>query len=201
MRGRAAHVQVLQRHPVLAVAGKRPVEHELIEGELALEDVALRETDFVLEFPRRADLGMQQEILELAAQHIPDEEIATRLTEKGYRSPMRPIVLPSTVRRIRLSHGVVHTPHQSHPRKVPGYLSVSQIAKQIGVSAHWLYDRIHNGRIQIAKDPRIRGYLFPDTLAMLDQLQQLKQGNVTQVLVNQYPDPAPACSEHLKTER
>ena len=154
---------------------------------------------------RFADLSfadeMQQEILELAAQHIPDEEIATRLTEKGYRSPMRPIVLPSTVRRIRLSHGVVHTPHQSHPRKVPGYLSVSQIAKQIGVSAHWLYDRIHNGRIQIAKDPRIRGYLFPDTLAMLDQLQQLKQGNVTQVLVNQYPDPAPACSEHLKTER
>jgi hypothetical protein len=144
---------------------------------------------------------MEQEILELADQHIPDEEIATRLTQKGYRSPMRSSVLPSTVRRIRLSHGVVHKPHQSHPRKVPGYLSVSHIAQQLGVSAHWLYDRIHNGRIQITKDPRIRGYLFPDTPAMLEQLQQLKQGTVTQVRVHACLEPAPACSENLGPER
>jgi hypothetical protein len=144
---------------------------------------------------------MEQDILELARQHILDEEIATRLTEKGYRSPMRSMVLPSTVRRIRVSHGVIHKPHQSHPRKVPGSLSVSQIAKQIGVSAHWRYDRIHNGRIQIAKDPRIRGYLVPNTPAMRDQLQNLKQGTVLQGLVNACSEPAPACSENLDAER
>jgi hypothetical protein len=144
---------------------------------------------------------MEQQILELASQHVADEEIATRLTQQGYRSPMRSIVLPSTVRRIRLSHGVVHKPHQSHPRKVPGYLSVSQIARQIDVSLHWIYDRIHNGRIRIAKDPCTRNYLFPDTPVMLEQLQKLKQDPMTQVVVNECPEPAPACSENLEPKR
>lgn len=136
---------------------------------------------------RFADLSfadtMEQEIIELASQHMPDEEIATRLTEKGYRSPMRPIVLTSTVQRIRLSHGIIRKAHQSHPRNVPGYLSVSQIAGQIGVSRHWVYDRIHNGRIQIAIHPQHGGYVFPDTPEMVGQLQQLKHGKIRQVRV------------------
>ena len=138
---------------------------------------------------------MEREILELASQHIPDEEIATRLTQKGYRSPMSSMVLSSTVRRIRLSHGIIHKPYQSHPRKVPGYLSVSQIAEQIGVSTHWLYDRIHNGRIRIAKEPRTKGYLFPDTPKMLDQLQKLKHGEISRVFVNELSAMPPAPSE------
>ena len=144
---------------------------------------------------------MEQAILELAGQHIPDEEIATRLTEKGHRSPMRSMVLPSTVRRIRLSHGIVHKPYQSHPRKVAGYLSVSHIAGQIGVSGHWVYDRIHNGRIQIVKDPDTRGYVFPDTPKMFDQLRQLKHDEMSQVLVNQLSEMAPASSEKSVHER
>ena len=41
MRGRAAHPQVLDRRPVARPAGHRPVEEQLLERELALEDVAL----------------------------------------------------------------------------------------------------------------------------------------------------------------
>jgi DNA invertase Pin-like site-specific DNA recombinase len=143
---------------------------------------------------------MEQEILALAKQGIPDEEIATRLTDSGYRSPRTSCVLASTVRKIRLSHGILHTPHQSHPRRVSGYLSVSQIARQIDVSLHWIYDRIHNGRIRIAKDPCTRNYLFPDTPTLLDQLRKLKQGTVTQVHVHEGSEPAPACSENLVAE-
>jgi hypothetical protein len=144
---------------------------------------------------------MEQEILRLATQGVSDEAIATQLTANGYRSPMRPSVLPSTVQTIRLAHGILHTPHQSHPRRVPGYLSVSQLARHLSVSVHWVYDRIHNGRIQIGKDPRTRGYLFPDTPTLLDQLRQLKQGDVTQVCVNAVSEPAPARSVGVGPDR
>jgi len=144
---------------------------------------------------------MEQEILRLARQGVSDEEIATRLTDNGYRSPMRPSVLPSTVQTIRLAHGILHTPHQSHPRRVPGYLSVSQIARHLGVSVHWVYDRLHNGRIRIAKDPRTRGYLFPDTPRMLEQLRHLKQGDVPQVRVHDDSEPDSTRSEELSPDR
>ncbi len=144
---------------------------------------------------------MEQDILELANQHVSDEQIATRLTEKGYRSPMRSVVLPSTVQKIRLSHGILHKAHQSHPRKVPGYLSVAQIAQQIGVSVHWVYDRIHNGHIRIVKDPRVRGYLFPDNSTIRDQLRLLKHGDVSQVLVNDTSEPIPDSSEKVESAR
>lgn len=144
---------------------------------------------------------MEREILELASQHLPDEDIATRLPQKGYRSPMSSMVLSSTVRRIRLSHGILHKPYQSHPRKVPGELNVSQIAEQIGVSPHWLYDRIHNGRIRIAKEPRTKGYLFPDTPKMLEQVQKLKHGELAQVGVSDTSEPTLASSEKLDSER
>src|SRR5690606_9545824 len=43
MGGGAAHVEAGYRAAVLGVAGHRPVEEQLVEGELALEDVALRQ--------------------------------------------------------------------------------------------------------------------------------------------------------------
>jgi DNA invertase Pin-like site-specific DNA recombinase len=144
---------------------------------------------------------MEQEILALASQHVPDEEIATRLTEKGYRSPMSLMVLPSTVRRIRVFHGILHKPHQSHPRRVSGSLSVSQVARQLDVSLHWLYDRIHNGRIRIAKDPHTRNYLFPDTPKIFNQLQKLKHGEVTQVFIKKISEPNPGSSVPLDSDR
>lgn len=144
---------------------------------------------------------MEQDILELASQHVSDKEIATRLTAQGYRSPRSSVVLPSTVRGIRLAHGILHTPHQSHPQNVAGYLSVSQLARQLDVSVHWVYDRIHNGCIQIAKDPRTRGYLFPDTLAMRDQFHQFKKGEISQVIVNDMPEPTPPPSEPQSPDR
>ena len=51
---------------------------------------------------------------------------------------------------------------------------VSQLAGVLGVAPHWLYDRIYNGDIQVAKDPATRLYLFPDTPATLERLRALK---------------------------
>ena len=122
---------------------------------------------------------LEARILELArAGHGDDAAVAAELTADGHRSPMREQVLPSTVQIIRLRHGVMLKPSQSHPRHVPGRLTIPQLAAQLGVSAHWLYDRIHNGTIAIARDEHTGLYLFPDAPSTLDRLQKLRAGEL-----------------------
>src|SRR6266540_3221675 len=116
--------------------------------------------------------------IKLAAEGISDEEIARRLTESGHRSPMRQHVLPSTVRTIRLKHGIMIKRHQSHPRRIDGYLTVTQLAKELGVSVHFIYDRIHNGTIEIAKDEATGLYLFPDRPTTIKQFRKLIDGRL-----------------------
>ena len=73
---------------------------------------------------------MEKEILELAKAGKGDEEIAALLTEQGYRSPKdESVVLPSTVRIIRLRHRLFRKRSQSHPRHIKGYLTVPQLAR------------------------------------------------------------------------
>jgi DNA invertase Pin-like site-specific DNA recombinase len=119
---------------------------------------------------------MEQTILEQSAQGITDEEIAESLSAQGYRSPLRPQVLASTVKSIRLKHRLFQQRSQSHPRCIAGYLTVPQIAQALGLTPHWIYDRIYNGTIAITKDPQRQLFLFPDTPATLDQFRQLKDG-------------------------
>jgi hypothetical protein len=92
---------------------------------------------------------MEHQMLALFAAGHSDELIATQLTQQGYRSPQRWQVLPSTVKTIRLKHGLLQQRHQSHPRYIAGYLTVPQLARRLGVTPYWLYDRIQNGRIAI----------------------------------------------------
>ena len=124
---------------------------------------------------------MEEQIVELAGKGISDQQIAHRLTKQGYRSPMNKTVLTSTVRNIRLKHRILITPSQSHPRKVPGYLTVTQLAKKLEVFNYWIYDRINNGSIQIEKNPETDGYLFPDTPQVIENLLNLKNGTVENV--------------------
>src|SRR4051794_17395622 len=67
---------------------------------------------------------------------------------------------------------------QSHPRHVPGRLTIPQLAAQLGVSAHWIYDRVHNGAIAITRDEHTGLYLFPDAPSTLDRLQKLRAGEL-----------------------
>jgi hypothetical protein len=119
---------------------------------------------------------MERMILERSAVGILDEAIAQELTDLGYRSPMGLVVLPSTVRGIRLKHGIFHTRSQSHPRRIEGALTISQIATALDIDPHWIYDRIHNGTIQVDKDPKKRLFLFPDSPTTLEQFRHLYSG-------------------------
>jgi DNA invertase Pin-like site-specific DNA recombinase len=121
---------------------------------------------------------MEEEILNLAKRGMGDQEIATLLTQKGYRSPRRDVLRPSTVRTIRLRHRQLSTRGGSRPRHIPGYLTVSQVADRLGVPPHWVHDRIHNGTIEVARDAETKLYLFPDKARTIAQLKQLQAGKV-----------------------
>jgi DNA invertase Pin-like site-specific DNA recombinase len=123
--------------------------------------------------------SMETRILALFHQGKTDDEIAQTLTAAGYRSPMRPrAVLPSTVRGIRLKHRLFQVRHQSHPRRIPGYLTLTQVATALDISPHWIYDRIHNGQIQIPKHPTFGLFLFPDDPYTFDRFRQFRQGRL-----------------------
>lgn len=121
---------------------------------------------------------MERIVLERSVQGVSDEVVAQELTEQGFRSPMHPFVLPSTVKLMRLRHGIFQVRHQSHPRQVAGSLTLTQVAKALDITPHWVYDRIHNGTIQVRRDPATNLYLFPDTPATLDQFRQLRAGTL-----------------------
>jgi DNA invertase Pin-like site-specific DNA recombinase len=119
---------------------------------------------------------MEQLIRDLFAAGYSDEEIATRLTARGHRSPSSQAVLPNTVRLIRLKHRLFQKRSQSHPRRIAGSLTVPQIARALEVPVHWLYDHINRGTIDVTKDPTTRLYLFPDRPQTLKRFKDLKAG-------------------------
>jgi DNA invertase Pin-like site-specific DNA recombinase len=115
-------------------------------------------------------------IIELTQTGLDDGAIASELTQRGFRSPQRPHVLPSTVRSVRLRHRLLRVRSQSHPRQVAGYLTVPQLAAALGVVPAWVYDRLHNGTITATREPATKLYLFPDTPATVEALRAMKEG-------------------------
>jgi hypothetical protein len=129
---------------------------------------------------------MEEMILALSRQGKTDEEIANQLTNLGHRSPQRTdVVLPSTVRNVRLTHGLFVVRSQSHPRQISGYLTLPQLACRLEVKPHWLYHQIDIGRIQVTKDQHTGLYLFPDTPDTLAQLRGLYNGQTDLVVFSQ----------------
>jgi DNA invertase Pin-like site-specific DNA recombinase len=124
---------------------------------------------------------LETRIVELARQGVDDQSIAEQLTAENFRSPMRLTLLPSTVKRIRLQHGIMIEQRQSHRRQIPGYLTIPQIATALQISKHWIYDRIHKGTIVVGRDPTTNLYLFPDQPSTLAKFKQLQAGTVQEL--------------------
>ena len=49
---------------------------------------------------------------------------------------------------------------------------------RLKLSRSWIYDRIHNGTIQVELDAAQRLYLFPDTPETLARFRQLLAGKL-----------------------
>jgi hypothetical protein len=121
---------------------------------------------------------IEESILKLARQGRSDEELARDLTEQGHHSPRHTTVLRSSVQIVRLRHGLSRNRRQSHPRQIPGFLTVPQLTTKLGLERSWIYDRIHNGTIQVALDAERKLYLFPDSPATLAKLRKLRAGKL-----------------------
>lgn len=119
---------------------------------------------------------LEQQVVTLAQRGRTDEQIAAALTRQGFRSPRHAVVLASTVKSIRLRHRVLADRRQSHPRRIPGKLTVPQLAARLNAPVHWVYDRIHNGTIRIARDPKTNLYLFPEGPNTVRRLRRLRKG-------------------------
>ena len=124
---------------------------------------------------------MEKKIRSLTKKGNTDEEIAALLTEEGYRSPKQSVVLPSTVRGLRLRHRLFRVRSQSHPRRSAGFLTVPQVAAKLEITVHWIYDRIHNGTIEIVRDRNTKLYLFPDNPRTKTLFKQLWAGKLQKV--------------------
>lgn len=124
---------------------------------------------------------LQTRVVELAKQGLPDKQIAALLTAEGFRSPSCGYVLPATVERIRHQHGIRRRPeHHCPTRTIPGHLTVPQVAKCLKVPTDWIYSRIYNGQITVARDIITKTYLFPDTPEDLAVLERLRDGQAKQ---------------------
>lgn len=151
-----------------------------VEIRIIWQGGATTTKEVLLPVKRFKDLPFAEEfekkILELAFAGKKDHEIAENLSKIGYHSTTRQNVLPSTVQAIRLKHGIMQKKSQSHPYKVEGALTVPQLSKKINMPTHWIYDRIHNGKINASKDSKGR-YLFPDTEETLQIFIELRNQN------------------------
>jgi hypothetical protein len=72
---------------------------------------------------------LEERIVALHTAGKSDVEIAQELTAAGFRSPKSLVVLPNTVRLVRLPHRLLVTRHQSHPRHIPDCLTIPQRAR------------------------------------------------------------------------
>ena len=126
---------------------------------------------------RSADL--QARILELAHAGLTDAEAAKVLTEEGYRSPRSSQVLARTVQVFRQRQRVLRGASRTHPRHIPGWLTMAELAKRLQVTRSWIERRIRDGTIIVTRDAEAKRYLFPDAAATIAALQQLKSGKAS----------------------
>jgi DNA invertase Pin-like site-specific DNA recombinase len=144
-------------------------------GDTTAADVAVTVGSWSL---LSAGREIEESILEMARLGKSDEEIARCLTERGHHSPRHTTVLRSSVQIVRLRHGLFRDRKQAHPRQIPGYLTVPQLTARLGLERSWIYDRIHNGTIQISLDSGRNLYLFPDTPETLERFRRLQAGEL-----------------------
>jgi hypothetical protein len=120
---------------------------------------------------------MEARVLDLARAGTEDAVVAALLTQEGFRSPRQHSqVLANTIRAIRLRHRVLQAP--SHPRRLPGWLTVSQLAQQLGIPRRWIDQRIRSGSIVVGPHPPVALHLFPDNEATLASFRSLRAGEI-----------------------
>jgi DNA invertase Pin-like site-specific DNA recombinase len=126
--------------------------------------------------PRGAQ--MEARVLDLARSGLHDEGIIRQLIAEGYRSPRQTTGIHlSTVRDIRLRHGLKVPWRCARWPRVPGWSTAKDIAKRIGIPEKWLREQLRLGVVTTWHEPSGR-YLLPDQAYAYAALLQLRAGIV-----------------------
>jgi DNA invertase Pin-like site-specific DNA recombinase len=111
-------------------------------------------------------------ILALGAEGHLDSEIARRLTAEGFRSARATSVPKALVGKIRRAHGQTAIFEQFRRQDhIDGQWTVWGLARHLGVTRNWLYDRIRQGTLPATRHPATGHHLIADEPALLDQLR------------------------------
>jgi hypothetical protein len=117
---------------------------------------------------------MVERIHELWALGQGDDDIAAQLTQEGFHSARSVGVSPVAVMKIRLEHKWYLALHQSrNVDELSGYLTVTGLARQVGVDRSWVYRRLERGQIEAqyyTRHPQSGTYLIvndPELIASL----------------------------------
>lgn len=124
---------------------------------------------------------MQERLLGLARDGIPDDEIAAILTREGHRSPRcADKVLPITVGRLRRGAAIRVAVQRTRWKHDASLLSPAQLAVMLNIPVNWLYVQIRKNRLLIDRQPN-GSYLFPNKPAVLAAVRNLRKHAISQL--------------------
>jgi len=125
---------------------------------------------------------MVQRIQALWEQGLDDEQMATQLTNEGFRSARTLDVSPITVGKIRRKQGWPLMLEQSrNALQLQGQWTPRGLAAHLGVERTWVYRRLSNGTIPsqyVTRHPQAGVYLIQDDSELIDQLRRLLPENL-----------------------
>jgi DNA invertase Pin-like site-specific DNA recombinase len=120
---------------------------------------------------------MVERVHELWAWGQVDDKIAAQLTQEGFHSARSAGVSPVAVMKIRLEHKWYLALHQSRGvDELNGYLTVTGLAKQLGVERSWVYRRLERGQIEAhyyTRHPQSGTYLIVNDPELITSLRQV----------------------------
>jgi DNA invertase Pin-like site-specific DNA recombinase len=177
---RKALLRCLIEKVVMCRSARDKAEVRIVwRGGATTELTVMMPVNSLAALPRYAE--MERRICELATKGLYDDQIVRILADEGHRSPWRgTAVLPSTVRGIRLRHGIKAVHRQTRWPPVKGCLTVTQLAERLHIPTKWIHTQLRRGAIRAIHEPSGR-YLFPDTKPALLAIRQLREHRIKAV--------------------
>jgi DNA invertase Pin-like site-specific DNA recombinase len=184
--------------PRLSAEGKKSLLRTLVEGvNLARASngmvqvrivwrgglVSERAVRLPVSTRRRSEIEAQivARIEQLATEGLRDIAIAESLNQEGYYPCRGAAFTPGIVLKLRCRYGIHLGLGRLRRGELPRGYTITAMAGLLGVDPGWIYRRMHEGRVRVARDAQFGCYLFPHTREAVRQMKRLKRGEVEQV--------------------
>jgi hypothetical protein len=157
----------------LSAEGKKSLLRTLVEGvNQAREDngmvrvrvvwrggpVSERGVRLPVSTRRRSEIEARivARIEQLATEGLRDIAIAESLNQEGYFPCRGATFTPGIVLKLRCQHGIHVGLGRLRRGELPRGYTITAMARLLGIDPGWIYRRLHEGRICIARDPVLR---------------------------------------------